>query len=55
MATFIALFGWTEQGIHNVKDTAERAATSGTSRVRQCVWWRTVSPIIECAGRVKSH
>jgi len=26
MATFIALFGWTEQGIHNVKDTAERAA-----------------------------
>ncbi len=26
MATFIALFGWTEQGIRDVKDTAERAA-----------------------------
>ena len=25
MATFISLFGWTEQGIRNVKDTADRA------------------------------
>ncbi len=25
MATFICLFGWTEQGIRNVKDTADRA------------------------------
>ena len=27
MATFIALFGWTEQGIRQVKNTADRAAT----------------------------
>ena len=26
MATFIALFGWTDQGIRKVKDTADRAA-----------------------------
>ena len=26
MATFISLFGWTEQGIHDVKNTANRAA-----------------------------
>jgi uncharacterized protein with GYD domain len=26
MATFISLFGWTEQGIQNVKDTGDRAA-----------------------------
>ncbi|UCE63526.1 MAG: GYD domain-containing protein [Nitrospirota bacterium] len=26
MATFISLFVWTEQGVHNVKDTADRAA-----------------------------
>ena len=26
MATFVSLFGWTEQGIQNVKDTADRAA-----------------------------
>jgi len=25
MATFICLFGWTEQGIRSVKDTADRA------------------------------
>jgi len=25
MATFISLFGWTEQGIRSVKDTADRA------------------------------
>jgi uncharacterized protein with GYD domain len=25
MATFIALFGWTEQGIRSIKDTADRA------------------------------
>ena len=26
MSTFICLFGWTEQGIRNVEDTAQRAA-----------------------------
>ena len=26
MATFISLFGWTEQGIRKVKDTVDRAA-----------------------------
>ncbi len=26
MATFISLFGWTEQGVHDVKNTAKRAA-----------------------------
>lgn len=26
MATFISLFGWTDQGIRNVKNTADRAA-----------------------------
>ena len=26
MATFISLFGWTDQGIRKVKDTAKRAA-----------------------------
>jgi len=26
MATFISLFGWTEKGVHDVKNTAKRAA-----------------------------
>jgi uncharacterized protein with GYD domain len=26
MPTFVTLFGWTDQGIRNVKDTAKRAA-----------------------------
>ena len=26
MATFISLFGWTDQGVRHVKDTADRAA-----------------------------
>ena len=26
MATFISLFNWTEQGVHDVKNTAKRAA-----------------------------
>ena len=26
MPTFISLFGWTEQGVHDVKHTANRAA-----------------------------
>lgn len=31
MPTFICLFGWTEQGIRNVEDTAQRAAKFKTS------------------------
>ena len=44
MATFISLFGWTEQGIRDVKDTAKRAADFRNSiqaaggSVKQIYW-----------------
>lgn len=31
MPTFVTLFGWTDQGIRNVKDTAKRAAQFKTA------------------------
>lgn len=34
MATYIALFSWTEQGIRNVKDTVKRA-TMFTQTIKQ--------------------
>ena len=44
MPTFISLFGWTEQGIRGVKDTAKRAADFRNSiqaaggSVKQIYW-----------------
>lgn len=44
MPTFVSLFGWTDQGIRNVKDTAKRAANFKQSiqaaggTVKQILW-----------------
>ena len=44
MPTFVSLFGWTDQGVRNVKETTKRAATFKQSiqaaggSVKQILW-----------------